>query len=254
MKLKKLLISVIASASVVTSMMGSLSTSAADQSRWLYSIDQQGQKYDYFCGYAAMLTEIDHSYRLGKLKGSNNKKWDQDKVAVYMQDHYNHKPYQNGQYDQYGNKIDGSLAWYVGSSNSVDYNQNMYPAGRALKAITGFSYIAYGCCTSGESSLRASEVKSRVRNTINNNHAVLACGRSNPEGSSYLPNYPTWTKIEHWIAVDGYNYSDKYGDNIWILDPAARGCGGAGFENVPQSYSVTLQKFTDFAWFHGILW
>ncbi|MBE6842291.1 MAG: hypothetical protein E7510_05625 [Ruminococcus sp.] len=153
-------------------------------------------------------------------------------------------PYDNVNYD-------GSLAWYVGSKNT-DSDQSKYPAGRALKAITGFNYIAYGCSTTGKSNLESSQVKSKLVSTINTGHAVLACGRSNSQGTSYMPGYPAG-KYGHWIASDGYRDDGK---QVWVVDPAGSNTGvlGSSWKSVFAYYSVSIDKFTDFAWYHGILW
>lgn len=242
MKKKKIIATLLSSLLVASSFASMTTVSAA--SKRLGNVYQYRQEKNYWCGYAAMQSEINNSYRSKKIKSAYNYQWSQSDVANYMQNNHNMHPYDNYNYD-------GSLAWYTGALNT-DSNQNNYPVGRALTNITGFTYVAYGCSTTGESSLASSKVKSKLVSTINNGHAVLACGRSNSQGTSYLPGYPSG-KYGHWIASDGYMDD---GDKVWVVDPAGDNVSvlGSGWKNVSRYYSVSIDKFTDFAWYRGIIW
>jgi len=158
-------------------------------------------------------------------------------VANYMRDNYGMDVY-NG----------GDLSWYTGSKDTDD-NQANYPAGRALTAITGFPYLAYGPGVIG-TSISASEVECRVKSTTDKNHAVIACGFSGDSGMSHMPNYPIGLDDGHWVAVDGYYYGD-----VWIVDPAASS-NALSYEwnNVSRYYRVSFEKFTAFIEYRGMLW
>ena len=242
MKFQKLFAGMLASVAVASAL-GTTTASAASSKR-LNGVWWTGQQENYWCGYAALRSAVNNEYQIKNLKSGYRYFWSQKDIADHMQNNYGMHPYDNYYYD-------GSCAWYTGSSNTTDTNQDNYPVGRMLTKITSaFTWVAYGCCTTGNNQLSSSEVKWRLKSTINSNHSVLACGRSNSNGSSYMPNYPTGY-FEHWIATDGYTND---GDTVCVVDPAAQGCGGSGFGNVQKYYNVSIKKFTDFAWYHGLIW
>lgn len=243
--MKKKLFTVLLSTLLVgSSFVNALSVSAASSKR-LGNVLQYRQEKDYWCGYAAMQSEINNAYKSGSITSQYDFEWRQSGVANYMEKNYNMHPYVNNI------NVDGSLAWYTGNKN-VDSNQANYPVVQALRKITGFYYVSYGCCTTGSSNLESSEVKSKLVSTINLGHAVLACGRSNSQGTSYMPGYPSG-KVVHWIASDGYMDG---GDKVWIVDPAGDNVSvlDSNWSNVSRYYFVSIDKFTDFAWYHGIIW
>lgn len=244
MKIKKLLIGLMGSLFLTSAMVGTLSASAASYKR-ISGVWQYPQETDYWCGYAAFQSAINNEQRIKNMVNSYNYIWSQTDVANYMEDHYNMHPYDNSYY----NGKDGSLSWYTGGKD-VDSDRKYYPVALALTELTkSFTWAPYGCGTTGESELKASEVKDRIVSTLNGNHAVLALGVSNPNGSSYIPGYPNrWTR--HWICLDGYK---DYGNSVWIVDPAASSSHCTGF-NISRYYSVSIDKFTDFAYRGGIIW
>lgn len=239
---KKAIIGVIGSVFMAASMVGSITASAATSKR-IAGVWQYPQERNYWCGYSALQSAINNEYRIGNMKSAYNYLWTQNNVATYVDNNWSCiAPYSS-------NSNINAMPWYIGGSN-VDTNQNNYPAGRMLTNVTStFAWDAYGCSTTGSGTLDSTQVKNKVVSTTDKNHAVLACGRSNPNGTSYMPGYPKYM-VGHWIASDGYANS---GNTIWVVDPAATATCLSGF-TCSRYYSVTAQKFTDFAWYRGIFW
>ncbi|MDO5558426.1 MAG: hypothetical protein Q4F95_02385 [Oscillospiraceae bacterium] len=205
----------------------------------LTNMSQHPQEKNYWCGYSAMQSVIQRESYIGNLRSNAYYNLSQTGVANYMRDSmYVGDPY-NGT----------ECPWYSGNQ-SVDTNQNNYKASKALSNMSNFHWVAYGCGTTGSGDLSYSEVKWRLVSTLNAGHGCLISGRSNPNGSSYLPGYPSYF-VCHWVATDGYTNDGNY---IWIIDPAAHGTGVSFRDSVSAYYKVTLEKITDFAWYHGIMW
>ena len=240
---KKTILGVIGSVIMAASMVGSITASAATTKR-ISGVLQYPQEKNYWCGYSALQSAINNEYRIGNLKSNYNYLWTQSNVATYIDNNWSCiHPYSSNENDI------NAMPWYIGAK-SVDTNRSNYPACIALSNLTkSFRWDPYGCSTTGNGELAWTAVKSKVMTTTDKTHAVLACGRSNPNGTSYMPGYPKYM-VGHWIACDGYKNS---GNNIWVVDPAANASCLSGF-SCSAYYNVTVQKFTDFAWFRGILW
>ena len=245
--MKKLLSKILSCLVCVSASVSAVSSVSAADNR-LNNMWSHPQEKSYWCGYSAMQSVVQHEVSLGNVSGRKSKSdsLSQTEIANFMKDNYGINPYVNN-IDN-----DGSLPWYSGSKN-VDTNQCNYYPGRALNKITdkdSYAWRAYGCSTTGVGELDYKKVKEKVKYAIDKGHGVLACGRSNPNGTSYIPGYPTDEYVVHWLAIDGYKND---GNRICIIDTGA-GSPVSGLGNVSRYYTLSIENFTDFAWYHGIVW
>lgn len=185
------------------------------------AIYQVPQATDFWCGFAAIKSLLDYE--------------DIDKTQSDIA------------YDVV-NSQEKSCPWYiVDGSEREDFPVPVY-----LSDEIGFFYVPYPYGPAGGTDVEASDIDYKIVSTIDDNHGVMACGRSRgdiPDDPSILPGYPA-VEIGHWLAVDGYK-SD--GDEIWIVDPA-KSDEVYFSDDIDAYYSVTSTKLAAFAKYRGIVW
>ena len=133
---------------------------------------------------------------------------------------------------------DSACPWYLANENTL----SQFPAAGYLNSqISGYNYVPYPYGDAGATPPTESELKTRVKYTINNGHGVLACGTSNASTAheSHLPMYPA-ASISHWIVVKGYS---SYGDNVLIADPV-KSSAVSWSGSIEAKYDIPLSKLT----------
>ena len=184
------------------------------------SIYQVPQETGYYCGYAAIKSLLDY-------EGISKT---QDDIAdeVYNQDN--------------------ACPWYLSNGDTRD----QFPVPNYLTDEIGFYYVPYPYGAAGATNVTASDIKPKVVSTIDNNHGLVACGRSygNISGhASILPGYPA-REIGHWLAIDGYKTD---GDETWIVDPA-KSSAVTWSSSITAYYSITTEKLAAYVKARGIVW
>lgn len=184
------------------------------------AIIQKPQETNYWCGYAAMKSLLDY------------------KGVVKTQTQIAQQVYSTS----------SACPWYL--TNGSSYSD--FPVSTNLTSLLGRTYTPYPYGQVGTVSIINESVKSRVITSIDEDYGVMGCGRSKASSSdlSHLPNYPTNTNVDHWVAVDGYSNS---GYSIHIVDPAKSSAVNFG-SNIAAYYAVSLDKFCAFITHRGLIW
>ncbi len=184
------------------------------------NINQVAQETNYWCGYAAIKSLLDYE----------GVSMTQTQIA-------------NEVYD-----ADEACPWYLANGDSL----SQFPVPNFLKRKTNFTYIPFPYGGAGTTEITANDITTRVVNTIDDGHGVLACGTSYGASSghaSILPGYPA-SNITHWLAVYGYS---SYGSVICIADPA-KSSAISWSGNINRYYTVSATKLASFAHTRGLIW
>ncbi len=190
------------------------------KSKKYLSIWQVDQSTNYYCGYAAIKSLLDYE---GVSKT-------QDEIAgeVYS--------------------TNNSCPWYLANGNSYD----QFPVPKYLSDQIDFFYVPYPYGAAGTTNITTSQVKSRVVATIDNEHGLMACGKSKgsiPNHESILPGYPAYN-VGHWIVIRGYNNN---GNTVRIADPAKSDAVSFS-DNIDAYYSISTSKLRAFIQPRGLVW
>ena len=252
MKKIKSFLSVMLAIMLVSVFAANLTVSAASSKN--LNTTMQKQVTPYFCGVASLQSVLWNEYERfsGTGVASNVTKAakkaiisNQYLVAANIKSHSGYDVIKNTQ-----------TPWFIGSKDSQASDTNYNPLCKTLNEMTNCKWNIFGRYTN-TGKFESSTVKSKIVNSINKGHCVLANGASSKISYKVIINnknvdYPKTSG--HWVVVTGY---ENNGNTLIIADPAAKSPAlGSSWQNLSTTYKVSLSEFTKYIGngSHGIVY